>query len=281
MGFSISSLFKPKAVTPEVSVAADPYQKTREKVISALDSSLGQDTYKPYTGERVAGMGEAENRAQSILNEYLGYTPDRAQPNATRQKAMDEINSIIGSGGDPSLHPTYQAVKAEAARNADTMSKQINDQFAGNRAFWTGSRVKAQANAATDTTNRLNTLLAELGDAQNQRQMSAKQNMIPLLLNEADRSDAQGRADEQLPLQKLAAANQYGSLPRAIQQALFDAQYDEYNKSSRQYPMELLQLAAGTQQAPLYAQQQFMPSTFQNVADLASDFVPLFKKTPK
>lgn len=266
MGFSISSLFKPKAVTPEVSIAADPYKQTREKVLGLLDQQAGQN-YKPYTEDLVAGMSDPEQQGQRILSDYLSSSD---QPNATRQRAMDEINTIISSGGDPSKHPVYQAVKAEAARNQDALSRDIDSQFAGNHAFWSGSRVKAKSDLATDTANKLNTVLAQLGDQNQQRIMSYA---IPQLLDEANRQD-------QLPLQKMAAANQYGQLPRAIQQALLDAQYAEFEKAQRQYPLQLLQLASQVQQAPLYAQQQFMPSTFSQGADLAAQFLPLFKKTP-
>jgi hypothetical protein len=155
---------------------------------------------------------------------------------------------------DPKKSPVYQAVKAEAMRSLGQEQDYIKDQAAGGGRFYTGARISQQREAASDVVNRLNTILAQEASKERDRQIG----LIPT-------AAALGEQESQEPLNTTMALQTYGALPRVLEQAKDDAALQEFLRTQYDYPLNIAQIAAGVQQAPLYSQKQFLPSTFQQI----------------
>ncbi|HQQ06933.1 MAG TPA: hypothetical protein PLP56_08155 [Candidatus Omnitrophota bacterium] len=231
-----------------VTIAADPYGETRTKYLDWLNGQIGQNG-KTYTGQVVAPLTGQENQSLQTLNQYANRTTP-----STFTAAKKQVEDTLGGNFDPTKSAYYQGVKAEAANNlADTQSN-IADQASGKGAFWTGARAKLQSDAATDTGLALNTLLGQLANEERNRQMQA----IPYAQSLAETEDNQ-------PLKTTAALQEFGGLERENQNATNQAAYDQWYNSNITYPLQIAQLAAGTQQAPLYAQTGYTPSILQQL----------------
>jgi hypothetical protein len=262
------NLFKSKKETPEVAVVADPYRDVREKLNAWLTGStgIGQPT-EQYKKELVAPMSKQEEGSLDWLEEYT-----KAGPSATRTAATAEIGKVLGGQYDPTTSPYYQAVKAEAARNLEKSMADIKDASAAQGRYTTGARISEQAESAKDIALGLNTVLGQLADQERQRMIS----VLPYASEFAT-------AEEQAPLQKATALQSLGALPRVTQQAYDEAVYNEWLRSTQEWPLNIGQLSAGVQQAPLYGQTGYSPSMFSQLLGAIPkvDWSNLFSKTPK
>lgn len=256
MFFVGKNFFKSSKSSPEVSVVADPYKKVRESLVDWLGGQVGKPG-KTYPGELVAPMSEPEQKSQAYLEQYASGTPS-----TTRQLGKQEIESTLSGEYDPSKSPYYQAVKAEMARNLEDTQKSIADMAAGGGRYWTGARLGEQREAQTDYLSSLNTFLGQLAESERDKKLQ----VLPQALQYATE-------EEQEPLRKTAALQEFGALPRTIQQAIDQALYNEYLRTEQDYPLAIAQLAAGVQQAPLYGQVGYSPSMFSQLASpLLSSF---------
>jgi hypothetical protein len=168
--------------------------------------------------------------------------------------AQDEIRKTLTGGYDPSTSPYYQSVKAEAARNLADTNQNIASNAAGGGRYWSGARLGEQGKAATDTALGLNRVLGELSENERGRMMS--------VLPQAERM---GAAEEGKDLQTADALQRYGGLGRENTNAMNQASYEEWLRATQQRPMEMAQLAAGIQQAPMYGENTKTPSTFMKM----------------
>jgi len=227
---------------------ADPYKSVREPYLDWLKSQIGQPG-QSYTGQMVAPTTPQENQSLQYLQQY-GNTSQAENP--TFKNANKVVNDTLTGRFDPTTSPYYQAVKAESARNLKKNQETIASNSAGLGNVFTGGRVKEQGEAATASTLNLNKILGELAMQERQNQLS----VIPQALGISDTLTNE-------PLAKTAAFQQFGALPREIEQAKNTAAYNEWLRSQVEYPMQIAQMASGTQQAPVY--QQPTPSLIEQL----------------
>jgi hypothetical protein len=248
----MGDMFKSKTEkhTPEVSVVADPYAGVRNSLQDWLVGQMGKKG-ETYGGEFVAPMSDAEKQSQTFLNKYTQTPIPSIWSDAT-----SELSKTLKGDYDPATSPYYQAVKAEAARNLDETQKNIASNAAGGGRYYTGARVKQQGEAATDMGNTLNTMLGKMAEEERVRRLQA----APVAMQA-------GQYEQALPLQQATALQQLGSLPRTLNQAYLDAVRGEWEKSTRDWPLSIAGLAAGVQQAPMYAQAGYTqsPSMFSQI----------------
>lgn len=244
----MSGMFKQKKTSTEVSSAADPYGDVREGLNKYITSNINKPG-PSYTGETVAPMSDQEKQSLKSLDEYA----NRGTSESTSAARSMAVNTLKGDY-DPTKSPAYQAVKAEAMRNLGEQQNAIKDAAAGGGRYYSGARLQQQREAGTDVVNNLNTVLGAAAEAERNRQTS----MVPV-------AAALGESQENQPLNTTAALQQYGQLPRVIQQAQDDAALNEFLRTVYDYPMSVAQLASGVQQPPLYSQVGYKPSTFQQI----------------
>jgi len=254
------NLFKSKqsssgAQQPQFQTLYDPFATTRAKTNEWLTSQVGQPG-PSYTGERVAPASDVEQAG-------IDYAKSYAQQPSTGDSfkaAQGEIQKTLSGDYDPSTSPYYQAVKAEASRNLGVQNKQIADNAAGGGMYYSGARLKAQADASQKTTQALDTTLAGLAEKERQNRLAA----VPLAL-QADQYGTNADAKKAQVLQVL------GALPRELQQALLDATYQQWNQANYDYPLNIAQISAGlSAQQPTFVQSGYQPYQQSTGAGLLS-----------
>lgn len=218
-------------------VAADPYGSTRKALLDWLNPQIGK-AGPTYSGEMVAPMSDQEKESLSYLKQY-----GDAKPGSTYESAKKNINDTLNNNFDPSTSPYYQATKAKAERNAQQVNKQIASNAAGGGRYFAGSRMKEQREAGVDTANSLNQTLGSLAQQERQNQLSVLPQAISMGLNE-----------QQDPLKKATAFQTLGALPRSIQQAIDQANLDQWTQSNITYPMQIATMAGNIQTPPTYQQ---------------------------
>lgn len=244
----IASALGGKTQTPSVSVVADPYGETRTKYLDWLNGQIGQPG-ATYSGQMVAPLTDQENQSLTSLDQYA----NRKTP-STFTAAKKQVEDTLGGNFDPTKSAYYQGVKAEAASNLQDTQANIADNAAGKGAFWTGARNSLQADAAKDTNLALNTMLGQLANEERNRQIQVLSN-----------AESLANTEDNASLKTTAALQDYGALPRENENATNQAAYNEWLRSNVEYPMNIGQLAASTQQAPMYAQNGYTPGILQQL----------------
>lgn len=250
----MAGLFKSKTreVTPKAAVMADPYGQTREALTGWLTSQVGKPG-PSYAGDVMAPMSEFERMAEEPLRKYAA-----APIPSIWQEGREEISKTLKGDYDPASSPYYQAVKAEAAKNLGETQKEIASRAAGGGRYYTGARLGEQATAATDVGIALNKMLGGIAEKERERRFQA-----------APVAQEFAQYEEREPIRKTAALREYGALPRELQQAYLDTIRSEWEKSTRDWPLDIAGLASGVQKAPLYGQVGYAqePSVFSQIYD--------------
>jgi len=236
-GFGGAKLTNKKEGNGGINIAADPYAETRKTYLDWLNPQIGQPG-KAYEGNLIAPLSPQENQSFDFLRQY-----GEAGPSQTMQQGKAEIGKTLTGQYDPATSPYYQAVKAEAAKNLAETQKSISGKAAGGGRYWTGARLEQQQEAASENARGLNTLMGSLAENERQNRL----NVLPQAFQ-------YGQAEQQLPLQKATAFQTLGGLPRAIEQMVNQANYQEWLRSQVDYPMQIGGMAMGTQQPPVYQQ---------------------------
>ncbi len=241
----MGDFFKQKKRTPEVSVVADPYKGIRESTSGWLTGKMGKP--QTYGKEMVGGMSPQEQKSLGYLEEY-----GAGKPSKLRGAATAEIQKTLEGGYDPTSSPYYQAVKAEAARNLEGTQADISDMAAGGGRYWAGARLGEQREAGTDVTIGLNKFLGELAERERVRKLQ----VLPMAGQFAGE-------EERVPLEKAAAFQSLGALPRTVEDARKKAIYQEWVRGTQDYPLEVAKTGAGVQQAPVYGEVGYEPSGYE------------------
>ena len=240
----MSGLFKSKKSKPAQSryeTVYDPFPDLRKGTSEFIQGRM--KTPVKYEGERVAPLSEQEQASLVELKKYQDspYTTD------TFTLGRDEVRKTLAAGRDPTNDPTYQAVKAAAERENQLGREAVDRQFATMPGrFYGGARQKALTNLETDTRIGLNKTLADVQE----RQEGRRERLLPIA-KEYDIYETEA------PARKAEVLQQLGQLPRAIQQAIMDALYEQFiNEQEQQFNAAQLGTSLSAQQ-PILAQTGF------------------------
>lgn len=244
----MSGLFKQKKTTPEYMTTYDPFSEVRSKLSSYLSGQIGKPA-EQYKGEMVAPKTTQETQSLDWLKKYADQGTSEGMG-----LANEEVRKTMTGYYDPSTSPYYQAVKAESARNLANTQADIGSQAAGGGRYWGGARLQQQQEAGSESARGLNTMLGQMAETERGRRFEA----IPY-------AAALGQYQEQQPLDKAQALQQYGGLDRTLQQAQDEAVYNEWLRSTQDYPLQIAQLSQGlAAQQPIMSQVGYQPSFMQN-----------------
>jgi len=203
----MSSLFTSSGSSASTKNDSALTTQLKDWLSSQLKSTSG------YTGKLTADETAQEKQSTSLLQKYLDSS-DSSLTTAAKKEYSDTLSS---DKYDPASSGYYQAVKAEANKNlADTQSN-IASQAAGGGSYWSGARLKAQSDSAEDTANSLNQTIYSLANQERQNKLTAASSAADL-----------GQQETETDLKKAAAAQEYGSLERTLEQSNLDKLYSDY-----------------------------------------------------
>lgn len=166
-----------------------------------------------YTGTRTAGMSEAEKSGQNFLNQYLN------SPNTgpLYDLAKGEITKTLSGGYDPYTSPEYSAMKKGANLDLQEQIDAARRSQGARGSFFQSTGIQEENKLRQKTLNYLDQVLGNMSMQERQNKLNA----VPTAIN------LESYANNQ-PLAKAQAASTLGSLPRLIEQADYEAKYQDF-----------------------------------------------------
>lgn len=207
--------------TKELTPDKESWQLNAGKAVSdwALKYLNNYIPGKAYTGTRTAGMAPGEVSGQNWLQTYLN------QPNTgpLYDLAKGEITKTLSGGYDPYTSPEYNAMKKGASLEMqDTLDAARRGQ-ASRGTFFQSTGIQEENKIRNKTLNTLDQILAGMSERERERKLNA----VPTAINLETYANNQ-------PLQKAQAGMTLGSLPRLIEQADYEAKYQDFVRQQQE-----------------------------------------------
>jgi hypothetical protein len=169
----------------------------------------------PYTGELVAPLSEYEQTGLGQLGEYLDWQlPTESN---LYKLAESEMTKTLGEEYDPFTSEYYQAYRTNMERELQRAKDRLAATSAAENAYYGGGRLQNERLLEETALGNLAQTLAGLQEAERERRLGAVPTALELT-----------QYGETAPLARIAASQQYGALPRTVEQTRLDAQYQEW-----------------------------------------------------
>jgi hypothetical protein len=245
-GAGLSSLFandeEPKILmTPEQQAA---YSKLLPSLTKA-GNQFAQIGGQPYTGQLTAPLSDYETTGLKSLGEYLA-SPLPTQSNLFGLSQAELEKTLGGKEYNPETGPYYQAYRTNIMRELQKAKDRLAANSSAADAYFGGGRLQQERELEEGT---MGSLAQTLGQLYEQERMN-RLNTVPTAINTL------GWA-EQLPVNRVTAAEQLGALPRQVQQADLTARYNDYIRQLQNMGMSLQAATSMATQNPQY----WMPQT--------------------
>lgn len=217
-GAGISSLLGGKDKKPKLLMMPEQI-KAYSSLLPSLTAKGGQYINvagQPYQGELTAPLSEYEELGLKSLGDIL------RQPMPTTSNLFglttEELEKTLGGKEyEPTEGPYYEAVRTNLMRELQQAKDRIAQRSSARDAFFGGGRLQQEREVEEGALGRLAQVLGEIYE----RERTRKLETIPLALQQM------GWA-EQIPMQRVAAAEQLGALPRQIEQQELVARYQDF-----------------------------------------------------
>ena len=150
-----------------------------------------------------------------LLSKYLAG--QGATENPLYGAAESELAKTLGGEYDPAASEYYKALRNSVLRELRQAKDRLAAETSARDAYFGGGRIAETGKLEEGATNTLATTLGQLSEQERQNRLAVAQG-IPSFVS----------ARQQAALAPIAASQQYGALPRTIEQASMDAQYQEW-----------------------------------------------------
>lgn len=239
MGFDLMSSVKTEDLEPAWQNA---YRQRLADAATAGSKSRLDMAGESYPGQLTAGLSEFETRGLDLLGDALDKGP------ATNGESFKATQGALASAlnpGDPSNREYYQAYRQAAMRELSNAKDSVRASRSTSDAYGGSGLDRAEGKLESDTIGNLANVLGGLIDSDRNAGLGAIQNGMTA-----------AQTQQNQPLEYAAAATALGDLPRSIEQANYDAQYQEWMRSLNDLGIPL-DVAAGliTYQPPIYVSQ--------------------------
>jgi len=164
-----------------------------------------------YPRLQIAGLTESEKEAQGILSDYL----TSGTPTAITQ-AKDYYSGVLGGGYDPRTSPYYQGYREQSQFEEDEAMNTLRRRMQLSGVGASTPAIEQEIAGRGQFAANRQQLLGQLYEAERAKQQGAAQNLAQL-----------GQYEEAQPIRKMAATQEYGALPRTIEQARANALYEK------------------------------------------------------
>ncbi len=198
----------------------------QDKARQALAQFMQTGTLGPYTaGKEYSGalgdfqMSDAEKVGQSKLMDLINGALPQSFTNG-----QNEYQSVLDGKYDPNdPNGVYQGYKTQTLQNQSDSQDALNRQLAVTGDTYSTNRARSTAQLNTNTTNALNSKLAELYQGYSNQRLSAAGGLIN-----------SGIQQEGLNQGRINLASTVGSLPRLLQDAQAKAQYSDFLRQQQE-----------------------------------------------
>ncbi|NVM22095.1 MAG: tail fiber domain-containing protein [Desulfobacterales bacterium] len=206
---------------------------------------------QPYPGELTTPY---EQKGLETLGGYL----DRPLPTEDTlfAGARGELEKTFGGEYDPVGGTYYEAYKSAVLRELREAKDRLAAETSARDAYFGGGRIKETSELEEGATSTLAMELGRLFEAERERRLGAVPMATGLL-----------GFQEQAPLQRVAASQQYGALP-------FEREYGDYVRQMQELGIPLEVAMNLVMNKPEYYQPGYEPSGFEREMQMAGEVAP-------
>ncbi|MGD8787713.1 MAG: hypothetical protein PVJ60_09835 [Phycisphaerales bacterium] len=169
-----------------------------------------------YPGELSAPMSGFERKGLDTLEDWLGSS----MPTESKLYGLggQEYERTLGSDYyDPSEGKYYQAYREAVMRELKEAKDRLAARTSASDKFYSGGRVAGEAELEETAVGDLALVLGQLAERERERRLGT----VPAALDFLTTGEA-------YPMARVAASQEYGGLPRELEQAGLDREYNEY-----------------------------------------------------
>ena len=179
---------------------------------------------QPFGGPLVAPISPFETQGLGFLQKFL----DQPSTSPIFGAGATNLTNTLSGGFDPNTSQYYQALRDTAQFNRGRAVDQTNADLASQGRFFSTDRARQVGDINAQTGNYLNQVLADLANQERNRATS----LIPAALQYE-------QYGQEIPLRRATAAATLGALPRTINQAELEAQYNEFRRQQAEKALPL------------------------------------------
>jgi len=207
---------QPKTTIIEPFSGAAQYRKDLADAAKAKGLQRIDLAGTPYPGQLSAGLSEYESTGLDQLGQYLDSPSVTSDP--LFGAARDELTQTLsGEGYDPIQGEYYQAYRENMMREMNEAKDRLASKTSARDQFYSGGRVAGEGELEETAIGGLRQELGRLYEAERERRLGA----VPMATDFL-------QYGEQAPLTRIAASQQYGALPRELEQAGLDREQIEW-----------------------------------------------------
>lgn len=174
---------------------------------------------EPYKGPLVAALSEFEETGLAGLKDWLGT--ELPTEGVMYKSAADEIlKTLSGEEYDPVHGKYYQAYRTGVMRELEEAKDRLAARASAGDKLFGGGRIATEGEMEESALGDLALVLGQLTERERERRLGA----VPQALELTEYG-------ERAPLGRVAASQMYGALPRLIEQAEMDAEYQEWMRA--------------------------------------------------
>lgn len=237
--------------------------ETGEQVAKWLQENLGR--YNPnerYEGPRVAGMSPFEETGLNLLQNYLGESPGSGELFQAGKKQV--LDTLGGKYSDASTNPFIQSMLKLSNQNLQDSIDQARGRRGARGTYFTRAGLQEEGQLQERTLNALNSVIAGIQEQERGRQFQAAP--IAQTMDQYETGTA--------PLAKIEASQRFGALPRTIEQAGYEADYQDWLRARGELYNVPGQAISLYNASPQYGFKDFQgpsePSSLQNILGVIS-----------
>lgn len=172
-----------------------------------------------YQGPLVAALSEFEETGLASLEDWLGS--ELPTEGTLYKSAADEIQKTLsGEAYDPVHGEYYQAYRTQVMRELEEAKDRLAARASAGDKLFGGGRIATEGEMEESALGQMALILGQLQERERERRLGAVGQALGLT-----------QYEEAAPLARVAASQQYGALPRLIEQAEMDAEYQEWMRA--------------------------------------------------
>lgn len=172
-----------------------------------------------YKGPLIAALSEFEETGLAGLKDWLGG--ELPTEGVMYKSAADEIlKTLSGEEYDPAKGEYYQAYRTGVMRELEEAKDRLAARASAGDKLFGGGRIATEGELEESAVGDLALVLGQLAERERERRLGAVGPALGLT-----------QYEEAAPLARVAASQQFGELPRLIEQAEMDAEYQEWMRA--------------------------------------------------
>ena len=176
---------------------------------------------KAYSGSFVAPTSEAEDTGLNRLTQFLASPELSNLFGATEQNLLETVQ---GKYANPATSPFIQAMTDLSNRNLQGSIDTARRSAGARGSYFTKSAIDSENDLREGAQLGLNTVIGDFANQERGRQLQASP--LALALEKYKMQD--------VPLARVAASQQYGALPRLLEQADLEMQYQDFERKQKE-----------------------------------------------